>query len=464
MPLTALRTTSSIPNTKIIQYLAGQVSLAPGRLWVYPAALGWLRMQELHLRATGASQGFVLAASFKPSPERAAQVFVRAQICALAEHAVLSDEDRGKAFVSLLEFVEHHRSLAGLEAPFFTAWLSCASAGQMQRAGRAADLWKKVGMPSRLGGGKSTTPILVTGVDTISFVNAHNLAAAASKLSASAAAHVSVGEEIVNAGQENADGKEICQGFFTVVGGIAGGVATKSMSGVSGGAALGLGGGKMVCDGVVAGVNAAGDAISGYFAGPTVGRDGAGGAPGQSTNQGPTDLQGDPNQSNNDPNQSNNEPNQSIDPNQNSSDPNQNSSDPNQGDPNQSSSGTPNPDDPGGTPNPDDPGGIPDPDAPGGMPVSSNSFLVGAGLANLYGQTGACFALHSVPRLNTGAESLASSGVMGGFGMASSLHAVEYTPPDASRLASSGVAQAIRGATVDTHVASPAAAAGRVGH
>ena len=152
-----------------------RIAIAPAWLRVSFPGPTWLRMQELHLKATGNTDFGYSPAVKKLKPAQAITAYSSTLACVLGQVAVAEGDLATSLMSSLNDYAATVRTLGGLEAPFLSAFAACyAVSGHTAVTEQAVERWLSLGQPPTLGGGALQTPLVSAG-GVISLVGADNL-------------------------------------------------------------------------------------------------------------------------------------------------------------------------------------------------------------------------------------------------------------------------------------------------
>ena len=316
-----------LPTSHTARYLArrplfinaaGPAYPVPFTIKFLPIEFALLRLQELHRKAVGAQGRPVFTAvAQRLNRAQARQAYGRSLYLSLAQMVAVGPRTRLQIFDHLCKFISQRGSIEGLEALFLTGLQAAqtqaaAKAGSGQREARAvaaagAEMWRRIGPPTRLGGGAGVIPLYDFATNRLAFATS----AALSGLSRKSSDDLTGGQSnflplaslfdggawpgggltggfdggiITGLGRQfrglnptdavaddNGDRINGWGGAGAAIGGIVGGIVGGVAGGILGGAAGGLEGGPIGAA-VGAGVGALGGASEGAQAGAAVGQ------------------------------------------------------------------------------------------------------------------------------------------------------------------------------------------------
>jgi hypothetical protein len=140
----------------------GPIGLEPAYMSTALPDIAWLGLQELHQRSLGLEGGdsFFAHGARELTPDQAYGLYSAGIFGVLGQIDVTDPVAADRLLTSLTDFAGVHGSLDGLEAPFLSAFNSAMRDPLSPSLNPAGDLWQDAGMPTQLGGGAQTTPII----------------------------------------------------------------------------------------------------------------------------------------------------------------------------------------------------------------------------------------------------------------------------------------------------------------
>jgi hypothetical protein len=141
---------------------SGSIDLVPGEVYTAAPDVAWAGLQDLHRRALGQSDGFSIDAVGDLTEQQALEAYEGSLGSILGQLSITSPSFSASVLDSLNQYGYEHKSLDGLEAPFISTIFGVQESGlDTQVLDDAMGLWDELGgLPSQLGGGAGSTPLL----------------------------------------------------------------------------------------------------------------------------------------------------------------------------------------------------------------------------------------------------------------------------------------------------------------
>ena len=142
---------------------SGAIYTVRARLRVLPPDAAWLRLQELHLKAIGFPGPLTTSTAASLNDKSAFGAYSKALCCAIAQVLVIGPNGRANIAKSIARFASCRGTFAGLEGVFLSAVLGIQLATNKPALMECVLVWRQLGLPTVLGGGALTSPVIDPG-------------------------------------------------------------------------------------------------------------------------------------------------------------------------------------------------------------------------------------------------------------------------------------------------------------